>query len=70
MKNKKLKTFAILAATLCGFISNTRAGIFQCVAIDGNFTDRSSVPSLYTYPQDSATSADFANNTCQTPVES
>jgi hypothetical protein len=62
MKNKKLKTFAILAATLCGFISNTRAGTFQTITIDGNFADWSSVPLLYTDPQDSPTTTmDYGN---------
>jgi hypothetical protein len=62
MKNKKLKTFAILAATLCGFISNTRAGTFQTITIDGNFTDWSSVPLLHADPQDSlVTTMDYGN---------
>ena len=61
MKNGKLKTSVILIATLCGFISTTCAGTFQSIAIDGSFTDWSSVPLLSTDPQDSPTSVDYGN---------
>jgi hypothetical protein len=61
MKNKKLETLAILAATLFGFGGVARAGTFQSIAIDGNFADWSGVPLLYSDPQDSSTSVDYGD---------
>jgi PEP-CTERM motif len=61
MKIQKFKIRAILIAALCGFISNSHAGTFQSITIDGNLSDWSSVPLLYTDPQDSPTSLDYGN---------
>jgi hypothetical protein len=48
MKTKKLKTYVILATSLCGVISNAFAGTFANITIDGDTSDWAGIAPAYT----------------------
>lgn len=61
MKTTKLKTFTILAVSLCGVISSAFAGTYANIAIDGNLSDWADVPLAYTAPLGSSDAIQYEN---------